>query len=310
MARLPGVRMTCTGEIGQGRRLDEAKVKDMTGGDMIAARFMRAEFFDFTPVFKLWLYGNHKPRITGDDHGIWRRVRLIPFVATIGEGEKDPNLPDRLAAELPGILAWAVRGCLDWQREGLGTPEAVTRATERYRAEQDTVGAFMAERCELHPQAWVKARELYQAYQRWAEGGGERPLSIREFDAKLDARGYPSTRRSSGNIRRGIGLIDPNDLPLDDDPPPPAPPAPTPPPPTPPTPPTRAEVARGGDPPPAPEAGRIALINWANDRVKPHGGRAELGEGSTYVVTSLTGNRRTLASREELITYVTTLPRV
>jgi putative DNA primase/helicase len=114
-------------EAEDGRRLAEALIKQMTGGDTMTARFLYGEFFEFLPEFKILLAVNHKPLIRNTDHAIWRRIRLVPFTVTIPEAERDKDLPDKLRRELPGILAWAVQGCLDWQREGLGMPEPVNK---------------------------------------------------------------------------------------------------------------------------------------------------------------------------------------
>lgn len=162
VARLPGARMVVAAEVSEGGRIDEAKVKDLTGGDTLIARFMRAEFFEFRPVFKLWLYGNHKPQIRGTDNGIWRRIRLIPFTATIPEAERDPALAEKLRVELAGILAWAVRGCLAWQAEGLTAPVAVKAATDTYRAEMDAIGAFLLDSCTIAPRLSASAGDLYK----------------------------------------------------------------------------------------------------------------------------------------------------
>ena len=125
VAALRGLRLCTVSEINNGQRLNEALIKDLTGGDTLSARFLHQEFFNFKPAFKLWLYGNHKPEVKGTDEGIWRRMRLIPFTVTITEEEKDTELPEKLRGELSGILAWAVRGCMEWQRVGLAEPEAV-----------------------------------------------------------------------------------------------------------------------------------------------------------------------------------------
>jgi putative DNA primase/helicase len=207
VARLPGARMVVTGELAQGRRLDESKVKDLTGGDTLVARFMREEFFEFRPVFKLWMYGNHKPNICGDDNGIWRRIRLIPFKATISDAEKDPALFEKLKAELPGILAWAVRGCLQWQHEGLGTPPAVQDATESYRSEMDIVGTFLDECCVLDSSARANTTTLYKSFDDWCKTTGEHVLTQRAFGQRLDARGLISKRVTQGIMRLGVGLV-------------------------------------------------------------------------------------------------------
>jgi putative DNA primase/helicase len=123
-------------ETDEGKHLAEGLVKDLTGGDTIAARFLRAEWFDFRPEFKLWLATNHKPVIRGTDKGIWDRIRPIPFTVSIPEERQDKELANKLMTELAGILAWAVRGCLEWQRTGLGVPEEVREATEGYRTER------------------------------------------------------------------------------------------------------------------------------------------------------------------------------
>src|SRR5262249_22300760 len=136
-ADLFGKRLVVTAEPEQGRRLAEALVKQLTGGDRIRARRMKENFWEFAPSHKLVLCTNHKPRIRGNDHAIWRRVRLVPFTATFQEHQQDKQLAQKLRAELPGILAWMVRGCLEWQRDGLGLPAVVKAATEEYRSEED-----------------------------------------------------------------------------------------------------------------------------------------------------------------------------
>ena len=145
VARLKGARLVNARETEEGKRLAEALVKEMTGGDTITALFLRQEYFDFKPEFKIFLAANHKPVIRGTDLAIWRRIRLIPFTVTIPAEEQDRRLGRKLEAELSGILAWAVRGCQAWQREGLGMPAAVKAATEAYRAESDLLAAFLAE---------------------------------------------------------------------------------------------------------------------------------------------------------------------
>ncbi|MBP7571598.1 MAG: hypothetical protein KBA95_16180 [Acidobacteria bacterium] len=208
VAQLPGVRYVVTAETEEGRRLNESLVKDLTGGDRMTARFMRAEFFQFKPTHKLWMYGNHKPVIRGTDNGIWRRMRAIPFTVTIPDAEVDPDLPARLRAELPGILAWAVAGCLEWQAQGLGGAAAVDAATAAYRAEMDVLGSFLDARCVVDPAARVRAALLYQAYKDWAEEAGEFVMSLRRFGGQLTERGFGQHKDRNGNIQRtGIGLL-------------------------------------------------------------------------------------------------------
>lgn len=220
VARLAGARLVVTAEVEEGRRLSESLVKDLTGGDTISARFLHQEWFDFTPTHKLWIYGNHKPEIRGTDPGIWRRIRVLPFDVQIPADEVDPQLKNKLLAELPGILAWAVRGCLDWQQHGLNEPAAVRAATQAYRTEMDTLAAFMSDCCVVRPGIVVKAGELYKAYTTWCEDNGERPISQRRLGQKLDERGFERRRTfANGWIRLGLGLLstssnepdDPND---------------------------------------------------------------------------------------------------
>jgi putative DNA primase/helicase len=142
IARLFGARVVTSSEVGEGKKVNESLVKSLTGTDRVAARFLYAEAFEFLPTFKLWLAANHKPVIRGTDTAIWRRIRLVPFTVEIPEGERDPELPNRLRAELPGILAWAVQGCLLWLESGLGVPDQVRAATDAYRRESDILGAF------------------------------------------------------------------------------------------------------------------------------------------------------------------------
>jgi putative DNA primase/helicase len=208
IARMAGVRFVAAIEAGEGRRLNEPLIKTLTGGDTVTARFLFKDYFEFRPQFKLWLAANHKPIIRGTDNAIWRRIRLIPFTVTIPESERDPRLAMKLRAELPGILAWAVRGCLDWQRAGLGTPTEVRNATESYRAEMDTLAAFIDEHCFVGPAATVKKGDLYSAYKAWAEGNGEYVETSRAFSVRLSERGFPDDRGTGGTrVWRGIGLL-------------------------------------------------------------------------------------------------------
>src|SRR5690606_24952891 len=127
----------------------EKTIKQLTGGDPIRARFMRQDFFEFKPTHKLLVAANHRPKVRGQDEGIWRRICLVPFDVTIPREERDPYLVHKLRAELAGILAWAVRGCRAWQRERLGVPSAVGEATAAYRDEQDHLGPWVDDACEL-----------------------------------------------------------------------------------------------------------------------------------------------------------------
>lgn len=206
VARLRGARMVAASELGEGRRLNEALVKRMTGGDRIAARYMRAEWFEFSPQFTPWLATNHRPEIRGTDHAIWRRIRLVPFTQTIPDHEQDPDLPEKLRAELPGILAWAVQGCLEWKRHGLAAPAAVLAATDEYRADQDVLGQFLDERCDLDQDSAIKASELHTALEYWTRENGHEPMSQKALASRLVDRGFQRDRRKNGVHWLGLHL--------------------------------------------------------------------------------------------------------
>jgi len=186
---LAGARLVSCQELEQNRSWAEATVKQLTGGDPIKARRMREDFWTFLPTHKFWISGNHKPHVRGTDRGIWRRMRLIPFTVSF-EGREDRELEAKLAAEAPGILAWAVRGCLRWQAEGLAPPAAVVQATEAYREEQDTLGLFLEERCELDEEGRISRAQLRLAYDAWCRDQGEKfQLTPRQMAAQLRERG-------------------------------------------------------------------------------------------------------------------------
>jgi len=207
LARMRGARLVTASETNQGVRLNEALIKKVTGQDTITARFLFSEFFDYQPQFKLWLAMNHKPIIRGTDDGIWRRLRLIPFSVIIPEEERDKHLAEKLKAELPGILAWAVGGCLEWQRDGMRTPPEVLNATDEYRTSQDIVGAFLDDACIVGEEYSVKASALYRGYKKWAEDAGEHPISQTAFGLELGNRGYGKEHTRAGDFRLGIGLL-------------------------------------------------------------------------------------------------------
>lgn len=209
IARLRGVRVAIVAETDSGARLNEAQVKELTGGDKLNARFLHGEFFDFEPSHKLWLASNHKPVIRGTDLGIWRRIRLIPFAVTIPEKERDPKLIDKLKLDLPGILSWAVRGCRLWQEDGnLGAPDDVIAAVNEYRAEMDTVGLFLEEACISTQNARIESNKLYTVYVAWCEQNGVKSVSKTRLGLDLKNRGFESGRDESHRFWRGIGLRD------------------------------------------------------------------------------------------------------
>jgi putative DNA primase/helicase len=152
-------------------------VKMLTGGDRLKARFMSQDYFEFQPTDTLILSTNYKPRITGRDHAIWRRVCLVPFEVTIPDQDQDHHLSHKLQSELPGILWWAVDGCQLWQRHGLHPPRAVTDATDQYRSESDPVTMFLEENCMIGGGNKVRSTGLYAAYRSWCVEIGVEALS-------------------------------------------------------------------------------------------------------------------------------------
>jgi putative DNA primase/helicase len=207
LADLQGARLAASVEVEDGRRLAESLVKQLTGGDRIKARFMRQDFFEFEPTHKVILAANHKPTIRGTDHAIWRRIKLIPFEVTIPKAKQDPRLFAKLRGELPGILAWAVRGCLEWQRDGLGEPEEVRKATEAYRAEMDVLAAYIDERCWLGANAEAQAKPLFDDYRSWCDANGERSESQRRFATRLAERGLEKEKVGGVVKWYGIGRL-------------------------------------------------------------------------------------------------------
>ncbi len=209
IAVLQGARLVAAVELDEGRKLAEGLLKQLTGGDLVRARMLYANSFEFLPTFKLLLASNHKPTITGTDNGIWRRIKLIPFTVAVPEAQQDPQLFGKLQAELPGILNWCLAGCLKWQQEGLDTPAEVKGATSGYREDSDLIGAFLEENVSLKsPDARIQVKVLYENYQRWMESAGERTLSMRRFNDRLKERGYQSVA-GTGNLKfwQGIGLL-------------------------------------------------------------------------------------------------------
>lgn len=207
VARLRGVRAALMNETSQGARFDEAKLKDLTGGDTLTARFLNQEFFDFHPTHRLLIRGNHKPAIHGTDDGIWRRLRLVPFTVSIPPDEQDRDLLRKLEAELPGILNWALQGCREWQANGLKPPAIVADAVAAYRDESDTLGRFVAECCQVRTLAQVKSSALFKRYQEYCQAVGERWIPVKDFPAEMERRGFVYKRDRTGTrLYQGIEL--------------------------------------------------------------------------------------------------------
>jgi putative DNA primase/helicase len=207
IACLRGSRFLSAVETESDGRLAEATVKQLTGGDTVRARFLFQEEFEFTPQFKIWLAANHKPQVKGTDNAIWRRIRLIPFNVTIPKEKQNPRLDIELREELSGLLAWAVRGCLLWQHEGLGETEAVTKATEAYRDEMDSLSEFLNDCCVMGENHQATVSELYNRYETWCQSNGEQAQPAKWLRAQLIDRGGTQGRDKKRRFWRGIGLV-------------------------------------------------------------------------------------------------------
>lgn len=213
LAALRGARLAVSHETQEGRRLDETRVKKLTGGDPIPARFMRGDYFQFDPTHKLWLHGNHKPVISGTDEAIWSRPLLVDFAVIIPPEERDTHLSEKLEAEASGVLNWALLGCLEWQKAGLCPPASVRSAIASYRLEEDRIGAFLAERTVEEPGGREGATALFGAYQDWCKREGEEPVSGTKFGRSLNERGIAKGKDTRGKrnsvVRIGIRLRSP-----------------------------------------------------------------------------------------------------
>jgi putative DNA primase/helicase len=203
IADLAGARFISASEGESRQRLAEGLVKQLTGGDPMKARHLYRDLFTFTPTFKLWLATNHKPIIRGTDHGIWRRIRLVPYTVTIAEETRDKNLKHKLEAEYSGILNWLLEGCKDWQAQGLGTAKAVKDATNRYKEDSDVLSGFLSNRCVVDELCSAPTKELYDAYTAWCNENGDEAFTSTVFGRLLHERGYPSgTVRKDGKVTR------------------------------------------------------------------------------------------------------------
>ena len=207
LAGLRGARFVASIETEQGRRWNESKVKAITGGDKVSARFMRQDFFEYVPQFKLVIAGNHKPSIRNVDEAMKRRLHLIPFTVTVPPDRRDGQLTERLLAERDGILAWAVDGCIAWQRDGLKPPACVVSATEEYFEAEDALGQWIEERCLLAKTHREGVSELFADWRDWAERAGEYVGSVKRFSELMATRKFEKCRLTGGaRALAGISL--------------------------------------------------------------------------------------------------------
>jgi putative DNA primase/helicase len=181
-------------------------IKEFTGGDPIRARRMREDPWEFLPTHKILLCTNHRPRVKGTDHAIWRRLRLIPFNVTFADDQQDKSLPQKLRRELPGILAWCVAGFDDWRAAGgLNPPVEVIRATAHYRKDEDVVEGFLDEECVRGAGLEERATPLYQRYRGWAEACGETPITQHRFGGAMTEKGF-ERGTNNGTVYKGLKL--------------------------------------------------------------------------------------------------------
>ena len=194
LARVKGARMVVSDEVPEGRKLNESLVKNLTGGDQIHARNPYEKPFSFDPTHTLWMFGNHKPVISGMDHGIWRRIYLVPFTVTISEKQKRPQeeMMGEFRGEISGILNWALEGWSDYRQNGLQVPAAVKNATSEYKSESDTLTAFISEKCVENTVAKVHTTKLFQSFKEWAKENNEAEQirSSRAMIGLLRERGF------------------------------------------------------------------------------------------------------------------------
>ena len=202
IAMLRGARLVTASETEEGRSWAEARIKTLTGGDPVPARFMRQDYFEYIPQFKLLFAGNHQPTLNSIDAAMQRRFNMMPFIHR--PLKPDHMLEDKLKSEAPRILAWALQGCLDWQEYGLGRPQSVTEATADYFEQQDIMGQWIADKCELAPSYWDTPANLFHSYSDYARSAGEEPGTIRSFGATLEKRGF--SRKRTKDTRKHLGI--------------------------------------------------------------------------------------------------------
>ena len=211
VARLNGTRLVLMSEPDPGKRFSDNAIKSLTGGDTIIARYLHKEFFEFSMKAKMIMLTNHEIKAIGTDHGLWRRMVIIPFTYQVPEDKKDKNLQGKLIDDAEAVLAWMVQGCLMWQQEGLQQPQELIQVKYEYRQGQDAVGLFIDECCTENQKSKVKASKLYNSYKKWCESSGEYELSHREFSKRLREKGYSGVK-SGVYYWFGIDLLDLVDL--------------------------------------------------------------------------------------------------
>jgi putative DNA primase/helicase len=208
VAGLRGARFVTAQEIEEGQQWAENKIKALTGGDPIPARFMRQDFFTYVPEFKLFIAGNHKPSLRTVDPAVRRRFNLVPFTVQIPEAEQDKELPEKLKTEWPGILRWAIEGCVEWQRIGLAPPPCVTEATEKYLAAEDAVAAWLEDCCTIQTSFVVSKADVRDSWSKWCQQTNQTVGGRNELTEKLEQKGFKGDKGTGGKrIFRGFDLV-------------------------------------------------------------------------------------------------------
>lgn len=206
LAALRGTRLVVVSETSEGMQLNEGRIKALTGRNPVSCRFLFQEWFTYLPEFKLFIETNHKPLIKGTDTAIWNRVKPIPFTNVVPKEQQDKRLPDKLRAELPGILNWALAGLADWKQNGMQEPAVVTQSNAEYREHSDALGEFITERCQLGADAKVRSGILYRDYNAFMEERGLRPLGDQKFSEAMRERGFQKKEEKGYGTWRGIAL--------------------------------------------------------------------------------------------------------
>ncbi len=204
LARLRGARLVTATETEAGRHWAESRLKELTGGERIPARFMHKDFFEFLPQFKPAISGNHRPRLRSVGPAMRRRVNMIPFLLTIPQDERDPQLAEKLKGEWPGVLQWMIDGCLDWQERGLAPPEAVTKATDAYFAGEDGYSDWIADRCEITAGFVSRSPDLFASWRDWAEKAGQHAGDTKRFREEMERLGFAHKHTKTGNYYVGL----------------------------------------------------------------------------------------------------------
>jgi putative DNA primase/helicase len=207
LADLQGARLVTASETEKGRQWAQARINELTGDPTVKARKMRQDFYVYPRHFKIFITGNDMPGLGCVNEAARRRFHMIPFAVTITEAERDSHLKEKLKAELPGVLAWAIRGCMVWQKCGLKKPKAVAEASDEYLAEEDTITQWLSECCDKRSTAWTPSADLFASWSRWAKAAGEDPGTQIKFIAALKDKGYAKKkdrRDGGGNPINGI----------------------------------------------------------------------------------------------------------